>query len=114
MMTLTLNGGDGNDTITGSAGNDALIGGNGNDTFVFNFNSSGHDVVQDFQVHGTGEQGDVVRLAGFSDHTFDQALADGHIAQSGADVVISDGTNVVATLQNLSLASLHANDFIFA
>jgi hypothetical protein len=55
----------------------------------------------------------VVSLAGFSDHTFEQAIADGHIAQSGADVVISDGTSVVATLQNVSLASLHANDFLF-
>ena len=74
----------------------------------------GHDVIQDFQVHGTGTQGDLVRLAGFSDHSFSQALADGHIAQSGSDVIISDGTNVVATLQNISLATLHAHDFMFA
>jgi Ca2+-binding RTX toxin-like protein len=113
-MTLSLNGGDGNDTITGSAGNDILFGGGGSDTFVFTHGSSGHDVIQDFQVHGTSAQGDVVRLVGSSDHTFDQALADGHIAQSGADVVVSDGTSVVATLQNISLASLHAHDFLFA
>jgi Ca2+-binding RTX toxin-like protein len=114
-MALMLNGGDGNDTIVGGAGNEILVGGSGNDTFAFNFNASGHghDVIQDFQVHGTSAQGDVVRLTGFSDHTFDQALADGHIAQSGADVVISDGTNIVATLQNISLASLHAHDFMF-
>jgi hypothetical protein len=36
------------------------------------------------------------------------------VAQSGADVVISDGTNIVATLQNISLASLHAHDLMFA
>jgi Ca2+-binding RTX toxin-like protein len=113
-MTLSLNGGDGNDTITGSAGNDFLRGGSGNDTFVFTHGVSGHDVIQDFQVHGTSAQGDMVRLTGSSDHTFDQALADGHIAQSGADVAISDGTSVVATLQNISLASLHAHDFLFA
>jgi Ca2+-binding RTX toxin-like protein len=113
-MALALNGGEGNDIIMGGAANDGLVGGNGNDTFMFNFGAGGHDVIQDFQVHGTGTQGDVIRLAGFSDHTFDQALADGHIAQSGTDVVISDGTGIVATLQNVSLASLHANDFMFA
>jgi Ca2+-binding RTX toxin-like protein len=115
-MALMLNGGDGNDTIVGGAGNEVLVGGTGNDTFAFNFNPSGHghDVIQDFQAHGTGTQGDVIRLAGFSDHSFDQALADGHIAQSGSDVVISDGTNIVATLQNVSLAALHAHDFMFA
>jgi Ca2+-binding RTX toxin-like protein len=112
-LALTLNGGDGNDTIR-AASNEFLAGGNGNDTFVFKFGASGHDVVQDFQVHGTSPQGDVVRLQGFADHTLDQALADGHIAQSGADVVISDGTTVVATLQNVALASLHAHDFMFA
>ena len=115
-MALMLNGGDGNDTIVGGAGSEVLVGGTGNDTFAFNFSPSGHghDVIQDFQVHGNSTQGDVIRLAGFSDHSFDQALADGHIAQSGSDVVISDGTNIVATLQNISLASLHAHDFMFA
>jgi Ca2+-binding RTX toxin-like protein len=112
-MALTLNGGDGNDTIIGSAGNDVLAGGSGNDTFVFNIGSSGHDAIQDFQAHGANAQGDVVRLAGFVDDTFEEAVAGGHIAQLGSDVIISDGTNVIATLQNVSLASLHANDFMF-
>ena len=31
QMILTINGGDGNDTITGSAGNDIVVGGRGND-----------------------------------------------------------------------------------
>jgi Ca2+-binding RTX toxin-like protein len=114
MVSLALNGGDGNDTITGGAGNDILLGGSGNDTFVFNHGMSGHDVIQDFQIHGSGSQGDILKLAGSSDHTFDQALADGHIVQSGNDVLISDGTNVVVTLQNIALASLHAHDFLFA
>ena len=75
---------------------------------------SGQDVIQDFQLHGAASQGDVFRLEGSSDHSFAQALADGHIAQSGADVVISDGTNIVATLQNVSLAALNSHDFLFA
>ena len=113
-MALTLDGGAGNDIIFGGAGNDALIGGSGNDKFVFNFGATGHDVITDFQVHGGTAQGDVVALAGFSDHTFDQAIADGHIAQSGTDVVISDGAQIVATLQDIALDSLHAQDFLFS
>src|SRR5215471_77825 len=64
--------------IDGSAGNDTLIGSNGNDTFAFSFGAGGHDTVMSFQTHGAGTQGDVIALAGFQDHSFDQALADGH------------------------------------
>jgi Ca2+-binding RTX toxin-like protein len=113
QIKLVIDGGVGNDTIVGSRGDDVLIGGAGNDEFVFTSGESGHDTIVGFQAHGANTQGDVVALAGFSDHTFDQAIADGHIAQAGADVVISDGTNIVATLQNISLTSLHANDFLF-
>jgi len=70
-------------------------------------------VVKGFQAHGAGANGDVVALSGFVDQSLAQALADGHIAQSGADVVISDGAHVVATLQNVLLSALHANDFVF-
>jgi Ca2+-binding RTX toxin-like protein len=116
---LMINGGAGNDTINAStlpAGTISLTlnGGAGNDTFVFTFGTNGHDLIQGFQGHGAGSQGDLVSLMGSSDHTFDQAVADGHIAQSGADVVISDGANVTATLQNILLTSLHANDFLFS
>jgi len=100
--------------LKGGSGDDVLIGGGGNDTFAFTFGESGHDVIQNFQVHGASAQGDVVSLSGFLDHTFDDAVADGHIAQSGADVLISDGTNVIATLQGISVADLHAQDFLFS
>jgi Ca2+-binding RTX toxin-like protein len=124
---LIINGSAGNDTINasavasgmapltlaGGAGNDVLIGGAGNDTFLFTFGDAGKDVVQGFQAHGVSAQGDIVALAGFADQSFAQAVADGHIAQSGADVAISDGTHVVATLQNVLLTSLQANDFAF-
>ena len=114
-----IEGGAGNDTIDASAfpaGSIGLTinGGLGNDTFVFTFGTNGHDVVQGFEAHGVGTLGDVVALLGSPDHTFDQAVADGHIAQSGGNVVISDGTNVAATLQDISLAALHANDFLFS
>src|SRR5262245_32342770 len=125
--TLTVKGDDGNDVINasaleggqiklridGGAGNNVLFGSQGNDTFVVTAGESGRDMIHNFQAHGAGMQGDVVELTDFSDQTFDQAVADGHISQQGANVVISDGTNVVATLQNVSLTSLHANDFLF-
>jgi Ca2+-binding RTX toxin-like protein len=41
-VLLTLNGGEGNDTITGSAGHDTLIGGNGNDSIS---GGSGNDTL---------------------------------------------------------------------
>ncbi len=125
---LIINGGAGNDminasavpagaaalTLAGGAGNDMLIGSGGNDTFVFTFGEGGQDVVKGFQAHGAGAQGDVVALSGFADHSFAQAIGDGHIAQSGGDVVVSDGAHIVATLQNVLLSSLHANDFVFS
>ena len=125
--TLVIKGLDGNDVIDasaleggkidlvidGGAGNNVIFGSHGNDTFVVTAGESRRDMIHDFQAHGAGPQGDVVELKGFSDQTFDQAVADGHIAQHGDNVVISDGTNVVATLQHVSLTSLHANDFIF-
>ena len=124
---LSLNGGAGDDVIDASAtpagimalifsggdGNNTLLGGGGNDTFAFSASETGHDLVENFQVHGAGGQGDTILLKGFADGTFDQAVADGHIAQAGADVHISDGTTDV-TLANVSLASLHAQDFLFA
>ena len=110
-------GTSGNDSIIGLTGHDSLVGNGGDDTFsggTFVHGSGGHDVIKGFQAHGASAAGDVVALAGFADRTFDQAVADGHIAQAGADVVITDGANVVATLQHVLLTSLHANDFAFS
>ena len=56
---------------------------------------------------------DRIVLNGFSDHSFADAVASHHIAQVGADVAISDDAGVIVTLQNVSLASLQANDFVF-
>jgi len=113
---LTINALAGNDTIDASAAPTTIAlminGGAGNDTFVFAFGNGGHDVIQDFQVHGSGTQGDVIELEGLNDD-FAHMVQEGHIVQSGTDVVITDGTHTVVTLQNVSLAALHANDFHF-
>jgi Ca2+-binding RTX toxin-like protein len=127
-----LNGGGGQDVLDGgggsnvviqapvlggnnsAAGGDVLFGSSADDTFVIAAGAPGNEVIMGFQPHGAGTQGDLLSLTGFAEHSFDQAVGDGHIAQAGADVVISDGTHVVATLHDVLLSSLHANDFVFA
>ncbi len=102
---LTFLGGNGNDTMTASAGDDI---------FGFTAGDTGHDTIIGFQAHGANLHGDIVALAGFADHSFAQAIADGHIAQSGANVVISGGTNAIVTLQGVSSGALQAKDFLFS
>jgi len=50
---------------------------------------------------------------GFAEHTFGEAVTHHHIVQSGDDVLIADGSGLVATLQGVALASLGASDFLF-
>jgi Ca2+-binding RTX toxin-like protein len=125
---LVISGGAGNDTIDasgitvgpigltfiGGTGNDTMTAGASDDTFLFTAGTTGRDTIIDFQAHGASLHGDIVALSGFADHSFAQAIADGHIARSGANVVVSDGTNVIATLQNVSFGALQAKDFLFS
>jgi len=69
--------------------------------------------VTGFELHGTTLEGDIMVLNGFADHSFNEALANQHIVQSGGDVVIADGSGLVVTLQGVSLAALTASDFLF-
>ncbi|MBL8773441.1 MAG: endonuclease/exonuclease/phosphatase family protein [Phenylobacterium sp.] len=94
----------GTDTLNGGLGNDTLSGGVGVDRFVFS-GDFGKDVVTDF------ESKDVIQLD--ASQFVDFAGVQSRAAQVGADVVITlDATHVI-TLQNVSLASLQANDFLF-
>ncbi|MFL5296630.1 MAG: calcium-binding protein [Phenylobacterium sp.] len=121
-VSLTAEGGAGDDSLTGSAGDDVLAGGDGNDLlaggggadrFVFRAGETGRDTIVDFQGHGADGRGDVLALNGFSDHSFNEAVANHHVAQVGADVVVSDASGGIVTLQNVLVTSLHANDFAF-
>jgi Ca2+-binding RTX toxin-like protein len=121
-QTLTALGGEGDDLIVGGRGGDTLDGGDGfdvlrggagQDRFVFTAGAPGSDTILDFQAHGAGAVGDLIVLNGFADHSFADLLAHGDIVQSGADVVISGAAGAIVTLQGVSLASLHANDFLF-
>jgi VCBS repeat-containing protein len=96
-------------TLTGTAQNDVLIGGAGRDYFVFSSNS-GHDVITNFTGH------DKIVLDGItgvpSGNGFNEWLANSAVVQ-GADILIHlDGPDNNILLKNVSLANLHANDFI--
>lgn len=88
------------------AGNDTVTGGEANDVFVFHADGSA-DLFQGFQA------GDHVDLHGGADHSFADLVANGHIAQVGADVVITDGAGASLTLVGVNLAGLSASDFLF-
>ncbi|MGA9034900.1 MAG: calcium-binding protein [Pseudolabrys sp.] len=78
QLTLTIDGGSGNDTILGSAGNDNLIGGDGND-FV------------------DGNQGSDVAFLGAGNDTFQWDPGDGSDiveGQDGTDTLLFNGANI--------------------
>ena len=109
-----LDGGGGTASIlygpqpVGVSGNDILTGGTGNDTFVF-YGSFNNDTITDFE-EGPGI-GDVIEIddALFAD--FDAIM---HASeQDGFDVLITYDMFNTIRLQNVSLGSLHQNDFLF-
>jgi serralysin len=100
--------GQGADTLTGGAGNDTLTGGLGADHFNF-AGHFGQDTITDFAA--TGSAHDIVNFAASDFASFD-ALAP-HMAQVGADVVISFDAKDTITLQHVSLADVTSADFTF-
>ena len=118
-----LRGGADNDTLIGGAGDDRLIGesqadrltgGGGNDAFAFTGRGFGSDVVTDFDTNG-----DRIDLSALNIGDIDSLTP--FMRQEGADVVITFGYNDYNAdngiesirLQNVSLGSLSAGDFIF-
>jgi Ca2+-binding RTX toxin-like protein len=73
LVSLTINGGDGNDTIKGSAGDDTVIGGRGNDT---SFLGAGNDTF----VWNPGDGSDVVE------------------GQAGNDTLLFNGANIAENI----------------
>ncbi|OFX03827.1 MAG: hypothetical protein A3E78_17310 [Alphaproteobacteria bacterium RIFCSPHIGHO2_12_FULL_63_12] len=106
----SLDGLAGSDTLLGETGADTMTGGADNDQFWF-FKGYGADVITDFTA-GAGLE-DVIRIfgRGAAVDTLAEVLA--LSTQVGADVVINFGAGDTITLQNVTLASLNANDFIF-
>ena len=81
--------------------NNSLTGGNGNDTFVSDL--AGKNVVTDFS------HGDHLEFDGVFQN-FQAVQAASH--QVGADTVISLDADHSVTLVDVSVASLHASDFL--
>lgn len=100
----SLSGGNGGDTLDGGAGADSLVGDNGPDQFVF-LGAFGHDKLIDFE----NEDRIVLDDAQFANFAAVMAGAQ----QNGANVVITlDAANSI-TLQNVTVGSLNAGDFLF-
>jgi Ca2+-binding RTX toxin-like protein len=98
-----LVGGLGKDVLIGGAGNDHLFGGQGADAFVFG-PGFGHDVITDFT------HADHIEFDGGVFKNAQQALAASH--QVGDNTVITVDAHNSVTLQDVSMQSLHAKDFI--
>jgi Ca2+-binding RTX toxin-like protein len=78
LISLTVDGGTGNDTITGGDGNDVLIGGDGNDTI-------------------NGGRGNDVMMGGAGNDTFVWNPGDGSDiveGQAGTDTMVFNGANI--------------------
>lgn len=99
----------GNDMIVGLAGNDVLTGSAGNDRFVFS-GGSGADTITDF-IAGSGAD-DVIELRGMGVTSFADVMS--HATESGANVMLDLSFGDQITLNNVTLAQLHADDFMFA
>ena len=82
LIQLTLDGGEGNDTITGGDGNDTLIGGDGNDTVV-------------------GGRGKDIALLGKGNDVFTWNPGDGSDTvegQAGTDTLVFNGSTADETI----------------
>ena len=106
----TLSGGDGNDTLSGGAGNDRLIGGPGADTFVFD--DGGQDVVEDFQAGDSGS--DVLDLRSYGLYLGYDSMSDLTISNdlSGNTVVQLDAVSTIILI-GINASTLTEGDFLF-
>ena len=104
-----LNAGAGDDILLGLTGNDTLTGGTGNDTFVFT-KGSGADTITDFT--GGAGTSDVIELRGMGFTSFADVKASAFQAADGVHIDLHNGDSLV--LSGVSLASLNADDFLFA
>ena len=115
---LVLDGGEGDDVIIGSAGDDVLIGGPGDDILIGNGGNDsfqagpGADVVIQGFAAGTGSH-DTIDLRGIADaHDFAWVLA--HASDVDGSAVLDLGGDTHVTIDNVSVASLHSDNFLMS
>jgi Ca2+-binding RTX toxin-like protein len=104
-----MNGMAGIDYLYGEAGNDILSGGTGADVFVFEL-GFGNDTITDFWA-GAGRTD---RIWFQSGGTINPTTASWHAQDSAAGAVITVDGHGSLTLTGVTLAQLHADDFIFS
>ena len=104
----SLNGNDGNDLLYGDAGNDVLAGGSGGDRFYVS-TGNGSDTIVDFS-RASGDRIDLTQVTDVG--SFAEVLA--RASQSGPNVILGFSHGESLALQDTSLVSLEAGDFVFA
>lgn len=107
-----LYGDTGNDLLVGGRGADTLSGGAGADTFRYEDILDGGDTIVDF---GSGDALDLTSLLagnGFTD--VNSAINAGYlkVVQSGADVTVSGGSQLLVTVKNSDMDDLLASILI--
>lgn len=98
-----LLGGDGDDVLDGGEGEDFLVGNAGDDTFV-----NGEFILGFVAGAGTEDRIDLRNVAGVGD--FDSIIA--NFQDVGGSAVLALENGGLMTLLNVSVAALHADDFI--
>jgi Ca2+-binding RTX toxin-like protein len=109
-----------NDRLTGDANDNTFFGLGGNDTFVFDFGTNGQDTIADFTPghdhielnHLTSVPTDM--SGNFTEIQFNNWKMSGAVvsANNGSDTLIHlDGTDTLL-LKNVTVANVHASDFI--
>ena len=105
----TLDGGGGDDAYYGGIGDDMLVGGSGNDTFYFEL-GFGNDTISSFDSNPTGGQ-DMIDLTALNIGVFSGPGAEVLIAQSGANTLITIGSDTI-TLLGVAANTITEADFI--
>ena len=107
-----LQGLGGADTLIGDRGDDTLTGGFGSDTFLY-FAGDGEDVITDFIAGASSD--DVIRFfnMGVNFDSFAEVLAAASDDGFGNTVIDFGGGDQI-TLQGVSVATLHQDDFAFS
>lgn len=103
-----LKGGSGDDMLVGGLGNDTLTGGSGDDVFLFD-GDVGNDTIKDFQA-GTGSV-DIIEMSTVLAAGFTELLATATELWGDTTFDLNGGHSI--TLDNVLIADLHSDDFVF-